>query len=173
MTRFLRTDDGELINPDRIERIGEVTKPIRGLERSRATLSDGISVTLTCEIDAIERALLPVVVAAPGYVHLRYYDDAEEGEPDIQETVVRMPIVAWRIAADRALPVLVTELMESSACFGEAVLQPDGQVVAPYEGRWLDEAEWRAEMKAVAKATRKAQAEREAKLALVPTSSKG
>lgn len=85
-----------------------------------------------------------------------------------------MPIVAWRIADDRALPVLAKELTESSACFGEAVLQPDGQVVVPYEGRWPDEAEWRAEIKAVAKATRKAEPERKSKPKLVePTPAKG
>jgi hypothetical protein len=140
MTRFLRTTDGGLINVDRIEWIKE-GEPVGPLGRSRATLSDGIGVTLTCDIDFAERALLPVVAATPGYVHLRYYDDAEEREHDIQETVVRMPTLAWRIAEDRALPVLATELMESSACFGEGVLLPDGQVVAPYEGRWRDEAE--------------------------------
>jgi hypothetical protein len=55
MTRFLRTDDGELVNADRIVRIRD-GKPVRPLGRSRATLSDGISVTLTCDIDFIERA---------------------------------------------------------------------------------------------------------------------
>ena len=168
MTRFLKTTDGKLVNADRIVRIEEGGRD--GSQwRSRATLDDGTGATLIGEISVIEQALLPVVAAAPGDVHLRYFDDAEEGEHDIRETDVRMPVVAWRIAENVALPVLAKELMESSDCFGEGVLQPDGQVVASYEGRWSDEAEWRAEMKAVAKATRKAGAER--KLKLVETSS--
>jgi hypothetical protein len=152
MTRFLRTDEGELINAERIERIRDVTNPIRGLGRSRATLSDGISVTLTYEIGEIEQALLPIVAAVPGYVHLRYYDGSvEEGGP----VVVRMPVVAWRIAEDRALPVLTEERTEDSVCIGEAVLQPDGQVVEPYEGRYPNEEVWRAEMEKRAAAARK------------------
>lgn len=78
MTPFLRTTDGDLINADRIERI-EDGGSTDGRLRSRAIVGDGIRVTLVGDADVIERALLPVVVAAPGYVHLRYYDDAEEG----------------------------------------------------------------------------------------------
>jgi hypothetical protein len=105
MTRFLRTDDGELINADRIERI----------VRSRATLIDGTGVTLASDTDEIELALLPFVAAAPGYMHLRHYDDG--GGPWIE----RLPIVAWRIDADIARPVG----RSSARRAGRGAIRPD------------------------------------------------
>jgi hypothetical protein len=154
MTRFLKTDDGGLINADRIERIRE-REPVggpRGLGRSSATLSDGISVTLAYDVDTTRACALPVVAAAPGYVRLRYYDwPAGCGDPE----VVRLPVVAWRIAEDCAIPVTLDAAAPGSLCIGEAVLQPDGQVVMPYDGRFSDETEWREEMEMEAKDRRK------------------
>jgi hypothetical protein len=137
------------------------------LGRSRATLDDGVSVTLTCDIDFIEPALLPVVVAVPGYVHLRYYDDAEEGEHDIRETVERMPIVAWRIADDIVFPVTPDEDEASSNLIGEGVLLPDGRVVQPFMELFDNEETWRAQMERQAEIQRKVEAERKSKLKLV------
>lgn len=61
MTRFLRTDDGKLINVERAEYIKEVKgKPV-------AVFREGdVSATLTGDIDEVERALAPIVAAAPG-----------------------------------------------------------------------------------------------------------
>jgi hypothetical protein len=59
---------------------------------------------------------------------------------------------------ERATALLPEELAESPACIGEAVLQPDGQVVEPYEARFPDEVAWRAEMEKRAKARREAAA---------------
>ena len=52
------------------------------------------------------------------------------------------------------------------------MLQPDGQVVEPYEARFPDEVAWRTEMEKRAKARREAAAARKLKL-VHPTPAKG
>jgi hypothetical protein len=94
---------------------------------SRATLRDGTSLTLIDDLDEIEKALLPVVAAQPGYTLLTYYVEwAEDGGRGID----RMPVVAWRIDGVTALPVTPdSEEEKSSNCIGSGVLMPDGRVV--------------------------------------------
>jgi hypothetical protein len=64
-----------LVNADRIERIERGDRQGGPDERYRARLSDGTLVSLDISAADIERALAPVVVAAPGFSHLRYYSD--------------------------------------------------------------------------------------------------
>jgi hypothetical protein len=150
MARFLRTSRG-LINADRIEQItGAAGDPTRG--RTRATLSDGEILLLDDRFDEIEKALLPVVAAAPGYKALFYY---ATGCDDDEPWVKRVPVVAWRIDKDVALPVTPDNDSIASNCTGWAVLMPDGRVVEPYMQTFPDEEAWRAEMAKDAEAQRK------------------
>ena len=154
MTRFLRTSSGGLINAARIERIEQGEEREKRLLRSRAILWDGGSLTLVDDVDKIEKALLPVIAAAPGFTFLRYYADWDEsGGPGVE----RLPVAAWRIDGDVALPVIPDDAMVSSNCIGSAVLMPDGQVVNPYVQTFANEAAWRVAMDAeAAKRTPKA-----------------
>ena len=136
MTRFLRTDDGGLINADRIERIREAD-PDSELGRLCATLSDGSSVMLANGADDLERLLAPVVAAAPGYVRLRYNRNAEEFGVPAQ--VERMPVVAWQITEDAAYPIVPGNEIGRPYFIGEAVLLPDGRVVEVFEQTFDDE----------------------------------
>ena len=152
MTRFLRTADGGLLNAARLDRIDpEKTTGKAGnvIWQARATLEDGGCVTLSLDKAVIETALLPVVGAGPGYVRLRYWDG--EGE-DGDGLVDRMPIVAWRIAEDVALPVTPDEDRDDALRSG--VLLPDGRVVQPFMQTFPDEAAWRGEMDRQVKAQR-------------------
>jgi hypothetical protein len=150
MTRFLRTADGGLVNADRVERIDDGAR--KGLQwQARATLKEGGYATLSMDKAEIENALLPVVTALPGYVRLCYYaDGGDDGGPWVD----RMPIVAWRIAEDIALPVTPDEDKDDTLRSG--VLLPDGRVVQPFMQTFPDEDAWRGEMDRQAKAQRKA-----------------
>ena len=160
MARFVRTNRG-LINADRIEQIvGTSGDPTRG--RTRATLSDGETLLLDDSFDAIERALLPVVAATPGYTVLSYY---ATGGDDDGPWVERRPVTAWRIDKDVTLPVTPdTDDEHAFNCVGSGVLMPDGRVVQPYVGRFVDEENWRAAMAEEAEAQRKLRELRKPKL---------
>ena len=154
MTRFLRTADGGLVNADRIERLDpEKTTGRVGnvIWRSRAAFVASCDVTLAKDIGEISTALLPVVAAAPGYVRLRYF---EAGGDDGGPWVDRMPVVAWRIAEDVALPVTPDEDRDDALRSG--VLLPDGRVVQPFMQTFPDEGAWREEMARQVKGQRKA-----------------
>ena len=102
------------------------------------------SVMASDSVDEIERMLLPVVAAAPGYMRLRYWEDGAA------VWVERMPVVAWRIDSDRALPV--TPEQDEDAVLVSGVLLPDGRVVMPGLQTFADEGAWRAAMDEQAKA---------------------
>lgn len=169
MTRFLKTVDDKLVNVDRIVRIEEGGQA--GSQwRSRATLDDGTDAMLAGYIDEIERALLPVVAAAPGFTVLRY-GELPDGESPLIE---RLPIVAWRIDRGFALPVTPDDDDEDIYSFVmSGVLTPEGQVIGQSGEIYDGEAAWLKHAAQWAAIEREAKAEREAKLALVPTSPKG
>jgi hypothetical protein len=144
LTRFLSTGVS-LVNADRIDRI-EVGEQHGERWGSSATLRDGTSLPLIDDIDEIEKALLPVVAAAPGFTFLRYYIDWDESGPGIE----RMPIVAWRIDGATALPVIPDDASTEGNCIGSGVLLPDGQVVRLYVQTFANETAWRAAMDAEA-----------------------
>jgi hypothetical protein len=87
---------------------------------------------------------LPVVPAQPGYTVLRYYLGG--GDDDV---VHRMPVVAWRIDRDGALPVTPDYDGEASGnLVGTGLLMPDGHVFdREGETTFVDEADWRAQMR--------------------------
>ena len=75
-----------------------------------AVFRDGdVSTILTGDVDEIERALAPVVAAAPGYVRLHY-----EGEGDDGPLIDRTPVVAWRITGNGAIPVSPVKMSHGS-----------------------------------------------------------
>jgi hypothetical protein len=97
MTRFLRTGC-DLINVDQIRTIEESAED--GGEICTLTLLTGETKVVRGGIDQFQRDLGEVVAAAPGYTMLDYYGDAQGGPH-----VVRLPVVAWRVAADIAVPI--------------------------------------------------------------------
>jgi hypothetical protein len=149
MTRFLQTGNGGLINADIIDTIAD-EKNQHGVWRAVATLRDGSRAALTGPVSRVAQGLLPVVAAEPGYSQLAYFT-SEDGS-----FVNRQPIVAWRIEDDCAIPVTCETDSDAHNCVGAATLMPDGRVVWPYVQTFKDEAAWRKEMDAQAKA-RKAQ----------------
>ena len=108
------------------------------------------------DVYAIERLLLPVVAASPGFTLLRFpallgargpdgelLPNAGEGDPYVD----RMPIAAWRIDETHALPVTPDDDDDRiSNLIGSGVLLPDGQVVVPFDARFDNEEAWRAEI---------------------------
>jgi hypothetical protein len=95
MPRFLRTEDGVLINVDQIKQI-----EADGEWRCKATLNDGGGVWFADGIDFVEARLAPVVAATPGHTVQDYGED-DYGNP----VVTLLPVVAWRLADGLALPV--------------------------------------------------------------------
>ena len=154
MTRFLRTMDGDLINTDRIERIEEAEPQLR------AIFVDGSILPLVGDIDVIERVLLPVIAAAPGYVRLCHYDFDDGQAPFVE----RIPVVAWRIGDRRAFPVTVDNDNDDLSGVDTSVLLPDGRVVSASGDIFADEAAWMAAMEKEVKRRREAEARRKLKL---------
>jgi hypothetical protein len=73
-----------------------------------------------------------------------------------QAWVSRIPVTAWRIDKDVALPVTPDlDMNPNSNCIGWAVLLPDGRVIQPYVGRFTDEEARRMEMAKDAESERK------------------
>ena len=155
MARFLSLGFGAgLINPDRIDRVEPVDRD-QGL-RSIATLSDGSRGVISGDVYAIEKLMLPVVAAAPGFTLLRFFGPVgvrgpngerlpHAGEGDAY--VERMPIVAWRIDETHAVPVTSDDDDgRISNLIGSGVLLPDGQVVVPFDATFDNEEAWRTEM---------------------------
>jgi hypothetical protein len=152
VARFLSLGFGDvLINADRIDKIERDEG-----RRSRAILNDGGSVMVQDAIDVVERSLLPVVAASPGYTLLRFFGGlgtrGPNGEclPHAGEDnpyVERLPIVAWRIDDSHARPVTPHDDDDAiSNLIGSGVLLPDGQVAVPFTGTFENEAAWQAEM---------------------------
>jgi hypothetical protein len=154
MTRFLRTEDHDLINVDQISRI-----EADGKDYCKGQLHDGKTVRFFGEFDRIEELLCPVIAAPPSYMVLEYHDGAnncDDGEP----WVVRMPVLAWRITGDAVAPV--TPDSEGGGRFGPAststILLPDGQVTQQDNTTWPNEESWREEMAKQAKSKREQEA---------------
>jgi hypothetical protein len=101
---------------------------------------------MTDNPDNDELLRLPVVPALPGCTVLRYYLCG--GDDDM--LVHRMPVVAWRIDRDGALPVTPDydyDREASGNLVGTGLLMPDGRVFdREGETTFVDETQWRAEM---------------------------
>jgi hypothetical protein len=142
MTKFLRLETGGRVNADQIVQI-----TYRG-SGALATLRDGSYLKLSANMDEIEKELLPVVAAAPGYTLLQYYAQ----EDGVEAIITRTSIVAWRIDRDIAIPV--TPDNDDDDCSNRieyGVLLPDGQVIRPWLGACSNEEDWRAVVDQVAK----------------------
>ena len=135
MTKFLQSESG-MVNADQIVQI-----MYRG-GAALATLRDGSYLKLSDDMDEINKQLLPVVAAAPGYTLLQYYAQ----EDGVEAIISRTSIVAWRIDRDIAIPVTPDDDDNAFNRIGYGVLLPDGQVIYPYIGADDNEEGWRARM---------------------------
>jgi hypothetical protein len=109
-----------------------------------------VSATLTGDIDEVERALAPIVAAAPGYVRLHYYIEGDDGS-----LIERTPVVTWRITGNGSVPVSPGE---DVPWFSDAVgMQlPDGRIDASVSAPHDDEKSWLRTVAFLAKAKGKA-----------------
>jgi hypothetical protein len=144
MTKFLRTEGGDLINADQISQI-----EADGERRCKATLLNGSAVSFRCGIDRIERRLGPVLAAAPGCTVLDYGED-DHGAV----TVVRLPVVGWRLAESLVTPVTPADDDLLNPDGESTVLLPDGQVFKQGDQTWPNEVSWFEEMEKQAKGRR-------------------
>ena len=97
MAKFLEADNGDLINADAIQWIRRDDE-----ERPIAHFNDGRKpVMLMSGWSDVEMALMPIVAAAPGSMHLRVHRGAAK--------VFRTPIVAWRIDDGVARPITLVD----------------------------------------------------------------
>jgi hypothetical protein len=112
--------------------------------------ADPASVTEVAHAAWIERASLPVVPAAPGWVALSY------ARTKTGYKVQRSPIVAWRIMHGFWNPW--ADQVTASPLFGiddieePSVKAPDGTVWGSGTQVWPDEATWEQEMRRMADA---------------------
>jgi hypothetical protein len=142
MAVFLKTGWNSLINADSIERIHEPAEEQADdhLTRATAVLKNGERVKLdpTLSVAEIEVMCLPVVPANPGFVLLNYWGS------EADDSVSRIPIVAWKISGDTALPVVPDEMPKKNGY----VLYPDGQVCDAFNTIiWESEEKWLEEMR--------------------------
>lgn len=94
-------------------------------QRVRAHLRDGNSTVLSGGSEILlENAAAAVVPAQPGFFKLWFYE--HEGKPES----TRVPIIAWRITADQAIPVAPGDGIDDAD--DPAVLLPDGRVVSQF-----------------------------------------
>jgi hypothetical protein len=93
---------------------------------------------LTGDVDEVERALAPIVAAAPGYVRLHYYG---EGMAMTGRSSIGPPVVAWRITGNGAVSVSPGE---DDPWFNDAfgVQLPDGRIIDECGGPHDDEKSW-------------------------------
>lgn len=123
--------NGKYINPSHVRSIKDVT-----LDRARCelTLSDGETAYADGDADRLYVALLPVVPAQPGFVLVRAYYDTTDKEGRGYEVYERLPIVAWRIGHEAAIPVTCSRYATASVTgsYDEdsvaAVVSPEGTV---------------------------------------------
>jgi hypothetical protein len=137
MARFLRTSDGRLINTADIEEIRD-EKDDKGLWRTRAYLRQGSSAVIEEDVDRLERALLPVVPAAPGFALIQYL----RGDGSDEETILREPVVAWRVHGGSTMPVEPVGLGWTDTDGMSSVVFPDGSVYRIEDSWFANEQQW-------------------------------
>jgi hypothetical protein len=139
---FLKVQSGGLVNADQIVQITEMqASTFLRNGTCRAKLSNETVITLAGGEEEIRQRLQPVVAAAPGFVLLRLYLDPDDLG---KTTIMRSPVVAWRIDGDFALPIAPED--EDAGCFGDGVLMPDKRVVQSHGRTFPNEEEWAAGM---------------------------
>jgi hypothetical protein len=144
MTTFLKTRSGELINAAFVRRITEHELTVTAYMADSKPMFEFEGSLDQNRLEVVQRALMPVVPAAPGYLLLEYSGPSPFGD----SYVTRTPIVAWRCDGEMALPVTPDDQLEcnfgrdTSCPYTKAVLCPDGRVVWPRIGVFADEATW-------------------------------
>ena len=139
MTAFFETDEG-WINSAMVEEL-RYTADDRHVEAKMR--GGGARRLLHSDIDDAAEMTLPTVKADPGYFLLTFWT---HGAEDGSAFITRQPIVAWRVGRHEAKPI--TPESRRGVHAPSAVLYPDGSVHTPGGDAYVDEAEWKAELKA-------------------------
>jgi hypothetical protein len=136
--RFIKTREGTLLNVNQVISISDRSKKDFTYAIAVCHGEFQSDVELAHNMSEIEYLLLPVVAAQPGFTELRFFAN-EEGSPWVE----RLPIVAWRVDEEMALPVTPdNDASDDLSYVGNGILLPDGTVLQPFIQKFPNEDEW-------------------------------